>query len=180
MKIHIPIYCLLILIGLSCGSNEKRKLQKELQNWRDKEIIFIPNLQAKILGKDTIIQINSNKLKIVNYIDTTGCTECRLELYEWSKKIEEIKTLTSEIDILFIAYQKEYDNLETLLKKNLFNYPILYDRYGEMEKINNFPRSPLLQCFLIDQNNHIILIGNPIRNDNIWNLYKKAIQTSLP
>ena len=48
-----------------------------------------------------------------------------------------------------------------------------------MNKINNFPTSSLLQCFLIDQNNHIILIGNPIRNDNIWDLYKKAIHMNL-
>ena len=69
---------------LSCKNERKRKLSRELQSWQNKEIIFSPNLQAKILGKDTIIKIDNNKLKIINYIDTSGCTECRLELYEWS------------------------------------------------------------------------------------------------
>ena len=96
-----------------------------------------------------------------------------------SKKIEEIKSLSSEIEVIFIAYQKDYTDLEFLCKKNFFNYPIFYDKTNDMNKINNFPTSSLLQCFLIDQNNHIILIGNPIRNDNIWDLYKKAIHMNL-
>ena len=102
---------------LSCKNERKRKLSRELQSWQNKEIIFSPNLQAKILGKDTIIKIDNNKLKIINYIDTSGCTECRLELYEWSKKIEEIKSLSSEIEVIFIAYQKDYTDLEFLCKK---------------------------------------------------------------
>lgn len=81
--------------------------------------------------------------------------------------------------MIFIAYQKDYTDLEFLCKKNFFNYPIFYDKTNDMNKINNFPTSSLLQCFLIDQNNHIILIGNPIRNDNIWDLYKKAIHMNL-
>lgn len=171
--------CLFLILIFSCVNMEKKQLNTELQKWRGKEIIFTPNLQAKILGEDTIIKINTNKLKIINYIDTSGCTECRLELYEWSKKIEELKSLTHNVDVLFIAYQKEYASLEILLKKNLFNYPLLYDRTGEMNKVNDFPKSPLLQCFLTDKNNHIILVGNPIRNDNLWDLYKKAIQLAL-
>ena len=179
MKNYILIFCIFILFILSCENERKRKLSRELQSWQNKEIIFSPNLQAKILGKDTIIKIDNNKLKIINYIDTSGCTECRLELYEWSKKIEEIKSLSSEIEVIFIAYQKDYTDLEFLCKKNFFNYPIFYDKTNDMNKINNFPTSSLLQCFLIDQNNHIILIGNPIRNDNIWDLYKKAIHMNL-
>ena len=117
MKNYILIFCIFILFILSCENERKRKLSRELQSWQNKEIIFSPNLQAKILGKDTIIKIDNNKLKIINYIDTSGCTECRLELYEWSKKIEEIKGYTIKygnivdgenvVDEVLVSYFKE-------------------------------------------------------------------------
>ena len=47
------------------------------------KIIFTP-LNAKIMGEDTIIpHILDHKYKILTYIDTTGCTACRLKLFDW-------------------------------------------------------------------------------------------------
>ena len=56
------------------------------------KIIFTP-LNAKIMGEDTIIpHILDHKYKILTYIDTTGCTACRLKLFDWKLFIKELNT----------------------------------------------------------------------------------------
>ena len=32
-----------------------------------------------------------------------------------------------------------------------------------------------INTFLVDKNKKIVLVGNPVHNDKLWNLYKKAI-----
>ena len=38
-----------------------------------------------------------------------------------------------------------------------------------------FSKEPRFQTFLLNQNNEVILIGNPIDNKYLWNLYKQTI-----
>ena len=45
-----------------------------------------------------------------------------------------------------------------------------------MEKLNYFPKLPNCQTFLLDSQNRVILIGNPIDNPLMWELYKNEMQ----
>ena len=56
--------------------------------WQNKEIFIPQNLQAFIYGKDTIINYHNNKYNILNYIDTSGCTECHMQLFEQAIRLK--------------------------------------------------------------------------------------------
>ena len=63
------------------------------------------------MGKDTIIpNILDHKYKVLTYIDTTGCTACRLKLFDWKLFIKELNTFSEDIAFIFpdfvIAYPK--------------------------------------------------------------------------
>ena len=58
---------------------------------------------------------------------------------------------------------------------NHFEYPLFLDKNRQMQQINNFPKEPMFQTFLLDKNNRVLLIGNPIGNTKLWNLYKDII-----
>mgnify|MGYP000925728807 FL=1 len=45
-----------------------------------------------------------------------------------------------------------------------------------MNTLNKFPKNPQYQTFLLDKDNKILLIGSPIGNHHIWNLYKQIIK----
>ena len=60
-------------------------------------------------------------------------------------------------------------------KKNSFNYPLFYDYKNKVGELNMFSKEPRFQTFLLNQNNEVILIGNPIDNKYLWNLYKQTI-----
>jgi len=92
MKLFICI--LLLLFFLGC--NYRTKLTFEMIKWQNKEIFIPQNLQAFIYGKDTIINYHNNKYNILNYIDTSGCTECHMQLFEWKILKEEIEKLKEQ------------------------------------------------------------------------------------
>lgn len=171
MKISIII--LLLIATTSCGN--KYKFKQIVQEWQNKEIIFPHNLTAPVNEEDSILQISNQKYKIFNYIDTNGCTSCRLKLYDWKLLKDELDSLRLNVQFIFIAHTKEIEELETLRKVNKFDVPIYYDYNDSTNLINQFPSFPLFQTFLLNPNNQVIYIGNPIYNEQIWELYKKKI-----
>ncbi|MDE6451639.1 MAG: hypothetical protein K2L23_05000, partial [Odoribacter sp.] len=164
----------LLLLTISCNS-DKRKLRHLIKTWHGKEIIFTKDFETKISGRDTTFDLDNSKYKILNYIDTNGCTACRLKLYEWKLLKDEIDSLRLNVEFLFIAYQEDYDELEVLIQENKVKIPCIYDRNDSINKLNRFPTFLMFQTFLLDSTNHVVLIGNPTYNEKLWDLYKKNI-----
>ena len=46
---------------------------------------------------------------------------------------------------------------------------------NEINRLNHFPNKIEYQCFLLDSNNKVLMIGNPTLNQKIWELYKEVI-----
>ena len=167
--------CFILGAFISCNTTE-RKIQKIVNYWTGKEIVFSDTLAMKIFGKDTCTDhLSLHQYKILNYIDTTGCSECQLKFYEWKKLQDEIDSLQADVSIVYVIFAKHYKPIELSQKVNKFNIPILYDSLGIMERKNNFAFSPQYKTFLLDSANRVIGIGNPVTNAQIWELYKKKI-----
>jgi hypothetical protein len=47
-----------------------------------------------------------------------------------------------------------------------------------IERLNHFPKQQQYQCFLLDKDNKVLMIGNPVTNPKIWDLYKAQIAGS--
>ena len=160
--------CLVVLLLCSCHSRRKEIAR------------IVPDpLLVKVQGRDTILpDFQERKYKILNYIDTSGCTECRMKLAEWQLLKQEIDSLGYDVDILFVAWVHNYDELEILQRANRCQLPFLYDPQGDMQKINQFPAEPAFQTFLLDSLNRVLLIGSPVENDKIWTLYQRSLSSS--
>ncbi len=171
----VNLRCILlfvIVISVTNCISEKRKIKMKLKKWYNKEILFSDDIKISSLDS---VSIDDNfftaKYKILTYIDTAGCTECKLKLYEWKLFKEEIAALDLDVSFLFIAWQKDYNILEELRYKNDFLYPFLYDAKGSMELLNKFSDIREYGTFLLDSCNRIKLIGSPIANDKLRGLY---------
>lgn len=92
------------------------------------------------------------------------------------KIIREIDTISQNTSFLFVVHAKDYDIVNSWIKKNKFSYPIFYDYTNKMNILNKFPKNLQYQTFLLDKDNKILLIGSPIGNHHIWNLYKQIIR----
>lgn len=169
----------IFILYISILSCQNQKINQVVHQWANKEIIFPEKLSYSIEIDSIWNNLLSHEYKILVAVDSNTCTECHLKLYEWKKLIQEIDSITNNTAFLFIIHTKDYSLLDIIKENNKFNYPIIYDYDNKIGKLNKFPRNFLFQTFLLDSNNKIILVGNPIGNKYLWDLYKQIITNTL-
>ena len=165
----------------SCKQNKRRNdAVKIVSEWTGKEIKFPQNVSCYMSGKETLPELCNDcfqkEYKILLYVDSTGCSSCRLQLFEWKKLIEETDSLfNGRVGFLLFFQPKSVKEMNILLIQYRFNYPIYMDSNDAINRLNNFPKESQYQCFLINSDNKVLAIGNPVSNVKIWDLYKYQI-----
>lgn len=110
------------------------------------------------------------------YVDSVGCTSCKLQLHKWSEFIAEVDSLTSgSVPVLFFFHPKDKRELTYLLKRDGITVPVCMDENDRLNSINRFPSREDFQCFLMDKDNKVVYIGNPIHNTRIRDMYLSRI-----
>ena len=172
---------MIALLSLCSCKEEKRKqtIREVVAEWTGKEIRFPEGIPCQFLGRDTACIDPANRnYKILLYVDSTGCNSCRLKLPEWNQLISEADALfPGKVDFLIFYQPKSRDVRELTFQLNQadFQYPVFLDMDNKIDKANHFHSSPSFQCFLLDKDNKVVLIGNPVVNPGIWELVKEQI-----
>lgn len=181
MKYWDILRCLVFLvvfyISVSCQRMQNlSNAEKIVDEWVGKEIIFPSDIRCTYMGRDTICSDVTTPYKILVYTDSAGCTSCKLQLYKWNSLIEDSNILMSDqVSFLFYFQPKNEKELQFLLRKNDFEHTVFIDNSNELSVINKLPNDTKYQCFLLDKDDKVVLVGNPAINLKIWNLYKQAI-----
>jgi hypothetical protein len=176
------LFLIILPLGFStCKKNYKRtEAEKIVAEWIGKTIQFPQDYSCNILGKDTVSDLCSGlfqkEYKILLYVDSAGCSSCRLKLAQWKQLIEESDSLFQDrLGFLLFFQSKSKKDLDYLFRSDRFDYPVFIDMNKAINQLNHFPDKPEYQCFLLDKNNKIRMIGNPASNPKIWELYKQTI-----
>jgi hypothetical protein len=176
------LFLLLIVSTLcySCKNNRKQtEIEQTVSEWTGKQIKFPVNYQCCVFGKDTVddicTELFDKDYKILLYIDSTGCTSCRFHLEEWQVIMQDMSSYAEKVSFLFFFYPKRKIDIQYLLKSERFSYPVFIDEMNEINRLNCFPATVEYQCFLLDKDNKVLVVGNPVLNLKIWDLYKQII-----
>lgn len=175
--------CILFVIGCflltSCKdiatSKEKERIIEVLREMEGKTVHFPHDMLANF----EIDSLLSRNFKLVVYVDSAECTECNLALDEWSVKIREMKQINNDVAFLFVINSSNPSVVNSLLSKHRFDYPVFIDSTNSFFKMNSLSKERRFQMFLLNCDNKIVIVGDPIRNDNIWMLYKKELRSNL-
>lgn len=169
---------MLAWLTLSCKMNESEQIETLLSQWNGKEILFPDDLSFEILGEKEIdFNVPDNGYKVVHYIDSIGCTSCKLNLNEWKEYISYMDSITNHtVPCLFFIHAKQKREIKIALKENSFEYPICFDVENKFYQHNKFPMMPVLQTFLLDKDNRIVGMGNPVKNPRVRELYLNIIK----
>lgn len=179
MTKYICIILLLIILGCK---NKGRK--EELLEFYSKTI-QLPDLNYYNLnGIDTInVDIMKSKLKLIIYFDSINCTSCYIsKLIYWKPFIEYSCSLRDELSLVFVLFppNSEKETIKFKLMSYPIDYPVLIDKNGDFEKLNpHLPKNKAMHTFLLDENNKVILVGNPLYNKEIEKLFYKITQEQL-
>lgn len=173
-----------LIVFISCNKNQKiETAEKIVSEWIGKTIVYPDNSKIYSNQHDSIYTQNTlASYKILVYVDSTGCTSCKLNLPKWKQYMHEADSAFSQtIDFIFYFYPKNEKDIISILNENNFNYPVFIDIRNEIGIKNEFPDKIEYQCFLLDKDNKVILVGNPTLNNRIWTLFKQVIrkETSL-
>lgn len=180
MKNLLLLLCIIILVtGNNSCQFHRRKLETEriVTKWYNKEIAIPDSVFAikdtipVILKKDPL---NPKKLKIITLIPA-NCEKCIFDVYAWCSFLDSINK-SSSVD--FIPIFKTSDpNQFVKLYLPILPYGIepYLDSYNKFLTKYRLPNDLRFRTFLLDKNNKIILLGNPIYSSNIKSLYIKKI-----
>lgn len=112
----------------------------------------------------------------MTYVDSIGCTSCKLQLPAWDMLIKEMDSLyVGKMNFIFVFSPHRVKDIRHAILTSNFNYPVCVDDQDSIIKLNKFPSDSRLHTFLLDKNNKVIAIGNPVYNPKIKELYLKII-----
>lgn len=166
-----------IVCLLSCQNKSRSEAERILNDWIGKEIKFPDNLNFSIQGQSSSkFAINKSEYKIIMYVDSMGCTSCKLHLSEWKDYINYMDSIYSNnVQFLFYFFPKSGRDIYLTLRTERFTYPVCIDTLDVLNKMNHFPKDMQFQTLLLDKNNKVLAIGNPIINPSIKQLYQTII-----
>ena len=175
MKVLYLFIC--IFCFLACQDNKEKQVKELVQEWQGKEIKFPDNPIFTQYVKDTVdYQIPVSDYKVVMYVDSIGCVSCKLQLSRWKEFIGQVDSVCNkDIPFLFFFQPKDNQELRRILKIDNFSLPVCIDTEDRFNKLNHFPSDMMFQTFLLDKDNKVIVIGNPIHNLKERNLYLQKI-----
>lgn len=167
----------LILLLFSCKDSATDKIARLVEEWEGKEITFPKQSCYKVIGDTTSQRLKQNSnYSIVTYVDSMGCMSCKLKLHVWASLIQQLDSITnSSIPVRFFLHTNDLKRMRNVLKQYNFNYPVYIDEKDSFNILNQFPSEMMFQTFLLDKDNRVVAIGNPVNNSKIKDLYLSII-----
>ena len=178
MKLFRRLFLIFVLfIIVSCQETERERFSRIVNEWMGKEIHFPEHPIFIVQGKDTVdFAFRDADYKVVSYIDSEGCTSCKLKLDRWKGFMEEVqKQSDKKVSFLFFFHLKNHHELGLLTRQYAFTYPVCFDEKDEFNSLNRFPSDMTFQTFLLDKDNKVVSVGNPVYNPKLKELYLKHI-----
>ena len=180
MRVSITI-CTILLLILSCSGN---KLVRSVEKFLGQQISLSSDWNAIVRGRDAVLaDFTSAPVKLVIWYDSRSCTSCEVSnMYEWEDITAYANSLAEWLSIIYLFTPKEVDLYVTsiTLKGTKFDYPVFIDQNGTFVKQNpKLPKNRQLHSFLLDKNNRVVMVGNPLHNPTLWALYKSTIQKMI-
>ena len=103
-------------------------------------------------------------------------------MYKWNNFLKEVETFNRKIKVYFIfsPQRKNIDIFYFLITTNPPASPIFVDTTNVFLRSNpHIPKNPALHTFLLDENNKVILVGNPLENKHIEEMFWRIVKEKL-
>ena len=179
MKKRIGIGGLLVFtLGITACHNDKREeIARTVTQWQGRTVQMPEGAVFTVQARDTVaMDMYAPAHKVLVYVDSTGCTSCRLQLHEWKKFIAEVDSATvGRVPFLFFLSPKSVKEARYITRRDDFTYPICVDMQNRLDSLNHFPEEEMFHTFLLDGDNRVAVIGNPIHNRAVRDLYMKTL-----
>lgn len=174
------VACFFAMMLLSC-SLQDRKINA-LHDLYGQQISFPDSMLIASNGKLEKLQYRHDRPSVLCWLDSSVCNPCAVKgLYMWDDLINIGRSDSMSFDVVFV-FTPKHDNrdviLEEIMKRPAFNGIIMIDDdYSFINRNQNvYKKIEYFNTYLIDSEDTVKIVGNPIRNDSMWDLYLKTLK----
>lgn len=176
-RFHYIPSCLILLLFCcmtSCCDSKRKAYEEAVIEWTGKKILFPDSM--RLVGGGMIAKPDAD-FTIVSYYDSIGCTGCRMKLRFWNEFMQRVDSVRGDktVRLLVIASGIDEKELRLLAEREMYRYNMIWDKEGVFYNLNRFPQDACLQTFLLDGNNRVVGIGNPLDIQGVASLYFSKI-----
>lgn len=179
LKIGILSVCLILFLFSSCD-RRKEEINQQV-NKLYSSVIDLPYPDMEALSVDSAYLTKKADYQILVFVDSAECTPCYASHHgEWEGILKECRKYTPSITLSIIIESREIsmDVKEKFLASD-FGKTIFIDKTGVFRKRNPvFPESNIMHVLLLDKNNQMVLVGNPLNNEKIEELLYAKLRES--
>lgn len=170
---------LLCLIVSCCG--ERISMARILSAFTKHEIVIPDDLEC--INNKTLSLIDKSTLKplkLVIFHDSINCTTCHIaHIAEYYPLYMMSDTYSFSVLTILSPEQSDVEEIKKELITRGFCFPIYIDTYGSFKNLNeHIPTDQRFHCFLLNQDNYPILVGNPLANTNLHELFIDILLTN--
>ena len=134
---------ILLLFLLACQDKKKDEIKYLVSEWQGKEIRFPKDMVFARFATDTVdFTLPKSPHKVLVFVDSIGCTSCKLQLHRWKELIQYTDSITQvTVPFLFFFQSDDKKEIRYLLKKDNFDHPT--DAYQNQLPMNNYAPNPM-------------------------------------
>lgn len=115
-------------------------------------------------------------LTLVAWINA-DCSLCSIRMDTWSQLIKRHRWDES-VNIRFVGKSYSRANLAYQIEEaTQFPYPIYHDSENKFFEVNGISERPLLQAFLLDQDEKVVWVGNPSVDSTLSRFFEYIIDS---
>lgn len=175
------LYLAFAVVLLSCKESADRRHRLFTEAWMGKSVYYPADSVFESFEADSVRKYSRKRMPytVVTYIDTArrnGTDTWHPEA--WKAFLREFNQVAGgRATCLFFFHPANREEMIAQLRRAKFNYPVCIDEDDLFFKLNRFPSENTFRTFLLNENNKIIAMGNPIEDERVKTLYLKTIQS---
>lgn len=176
MKWFYSIAVFMIMVSSCVPSSNKTQDIHTLDIMKGQKIKFPPSMTFVVQGDTVDYDFNDCDYKIFCFIDSVDCAICKMNLIGWDQFLADINSHQDlSVNFVMAVNTGNVEEITKQIEKYHFNYPISIDNHCLVKSMNHIPENPIYQTFLLDENDNIVIIGNPLLDSDIRLKYEQKL-----
>lgn len=168
---------IIVLVMCSCSRPIDREIQKFMS-----EKTKIP--YREMVRRTCSLYSDTLNLRceyrLVNYIDmdSVNCGQCKFSVLEATERnLREDSCTNVRVEYIVRCSARELESSYRKICNARLQGIVYFDTVGVfLARNSSFPQESLLQTFLLNNNDSVVMVGNPYQNEKLNKLFKKIIK----
>lgn len=182
----IFIFCVAVSVaGLLAGCKKNDDVKKHILMMQSRPVVLgLDKMQCMTGGRDTVVTDYTDALlRMVVYVDSSECSSCALDrMFTWNDAIRDAGRYNGRLRHLFIVAprKEQMEDVYLSLEYSGLKSPVYVDTaYVFRQENPHIPAAGMYHVFLLDRNDSVLLVGNPLNNPKIDKIFKRTVTSII-